>query len=471
MCYPRTRLRVICGLILLLLGGCTVAPVQSITTVSEDLPKQWTHESVADGAAVAGPSFWHSYNDPALSGLIEKVLANNNDVRVAALKIKSARLSAGLAFSDRLPTPSASASGSAVYDLKDGKRGDSYGLSAGLTYEVDFWRKYAGAQEVADLEVTATVEDYYSAQLSLIGTTAELYWKISYLKDVIALQQLSCSSADQTLQITEARRQAGAVAKADVVAAAQSRLSCREELQQSRQTLSESWHALAMLTDQPPQENGLTIQDFSAVTVPVVAAGLPAGLLEQRPDLRAAELRLQKLEKQIAVTRAGYLPRFSLTGTLGSSSEHLRDILQNPLATIGADLALPFLEWRQLQLDVDQAENDYVAALVGFRDTLISALGEVEDALSARAHYLAVAGIQKENLDLARQAEQLSLARYRAGAEDLQAVLSEQDAVRTAREKMKETKLNQLNNSMTLCLALGGGDLRGAGYADRYAQN
>ncbi len=456
----------------LLLGclcGCAGISNEKIDSVQTDLPASWLHEQ-SNGAVTFSGSFGQSYQDPVLIALVTRVIEENNDIRVATLNIKSARIAAGLAFTDRLPTPSVSASGSRSYDLESGSHGDSYGISGAVSYEIDLWRKFTAAEDVAQLEVLATIEDWNSARLSLIGTTAELYWQISYLNDLSALQLLSCAAAEKTLSITQTRWQAGDVAKADVLSARQNLLSSREELQQTRRQLATNWHALALLLNVPPQEGFLDISSFKDLAVPNVTPGLPAELLRHRPDLRAAEIRLRKLDKQVAVTRAGYYPTFSLTGSLGSSSAQLREVLQNPVATIGASLAFPFLQWKQMKLDIDQAGTDYQSALISFRDSLLSALGEVEDALSERAHYIALETSQEENLALAREAEQIARAGYRAGEINLTEWLTKQESLRTAIKNLNNNKLNQLNNSMTLCLALGGGDLTGADDVDRYAQ-
>ncbi len=454
----------------ILLCGCVSITTQKIETAHGDMPEHWLRQSPA-GRQLAETNFWNRYQDQALSSLISTVLNQNNDIRVAALKIKSARISAGLAYSDRLPVPSVSAAASKSYALEDATHNSSFSVSGGLSYELDLWHKYAGAQQVARLEAGATEEDFLSAQLSLIGTTADLYWKIAYLKETATLAQESADAARQTQDIVTARWQAGGVTRADVITAQQNLLSSRETLQQNQQELIESWHALAVLVNSVPQENFIEVTPLQNVTVPSVATDLPANLIQNRPDLKAAEIRLRKLDQQIAVTRASYYPSFSLTGSLGSSSEHLREVLQNPLATIGASLALPFLEWQKMQLNIDQAKNAYSSALVSFRDSILNALGEVEDALSAGDHYAQLRQLQQTYLELAIEAERLAQIRYRAGAIDLQDWLDAQESLRSAHKSLNSNKLNQLNNSMTLCLALGGGDLRGADYVNRYAQN
>ena len=111
--------------------------------------------------------------------------------------------------------------------------------------------------------------------------------------------------------------------------------------------------------------------------LPTVSAGLPASLLAQRPDLKAAEQRLRKLLANIDNTQASYYPTFTLTGTLGTSSISLLNFLQNPYAALGASLALPFIQWNTMKLNVEISKTEYEEAVVNFSQTLYSALSDL----------------------------------------------------------------------------------------------
>src|SRR5690606_18529816 len=180
------------------------------------------------------------------------------------------------------------------------------------------------------------------------------------------------------------------------------------------------------------------------------AAGLPASLLARRPDLRAAELRLRSTLKSKDATRASYYPDLSLTGTLGYSSAALGSLLQNPLGTLGAGVSLPFLQYRQMQLDIDLAETDYQIAAVGFRQSLYEALVEVENNLAGRRHFAEQAGMRERALEAAREAERIYRIRYQAGAVPLQSWLTTQESRRNAEISLAENRLNQLLNHISL---------------------
>ncbi len=190
--------------------------------------------------------------------------------------------------------------------------------------------------------------------------------------------------------------------------------------------------------------------------MPALAAGIPAAVLAHRPDLKAAEMRLRSTLEDENSTRASYYPSLSLTSSLGTSSTHLVRLLENPVATLGADLALPFVQWNQARLNTQIAEAATEQAVVEFRQTLYEALQDVENALSARTHYLQQETALRRSFTLAKTAEQMAETRYRAGETGVQDWLDQQQTRRTADLALAKNRYNQLQNMMTLYQALGG---------------
>ncbi|HGL6720046.1 TPA: TolC family protein, partial [Burkholderia contaminans] len=190
---------------------------------------------------------------------------------------------------------------------------------------------------------------------------------------------------------------------------------------------------------------------------PEVVAGLPASLLGRRPDLRAAEFRLRESLAQVDATRTSFYPTFTLTGQAGTSSTSLERVLMNPVGTLGLGLALPFIQWNTMQLQIKVSKTQYEEAVVGFRQKLYTALAEVENALSARVQLEREAEQRALSLAQAQRAEQLAAARFAAGATAVQPWLDQQQRLRDAQSADELTRLNRLNNQMTLYRALGGG--------------
>ncbi|MDD2541435.1 MAG: efflux transporter outer membrane subunit [Desulfuromonadaceae bacterium] len=440
----------------LLMPGCSLLPRSDYTTTHVVLPQQWQGRATTGTAIADREQWWKNFNDPVLSDLIERALRTNNDLTAAAIKVRRAQLTSRLTDTNLTPSVSGVANSGISRDLNSNTDTQSHNITGTVSYEVDLWGKLAGARDAGRWEAEATEEDRQSTALSLVGTTATNYWQIAYLNQLIATSEASIAYAEKTLELVTIKYQAGAVSAVDLVQARQSLASQRADLTTLLQQRIEARTALSLLFDQAPENSVPERQRLPDGKLPAIEPGLPASLLGQRPDLRAAELRLREYLVNIDTTRASYYPSITLTGNLGSSSTSLANILQNPVAALGAGVMLPFLQWNTMRLNVKISETAYEEAVVNFRQTLYAALGDVENALSAHDHFEAE-GVQREQaLALARQAEQLAEIRYRAGYTDVQPWLDAQESRRNAENTVAANRLNRLKNMMTLYQALGG---------------
>lgn len=155
-------------------------------------------------------------------------------------------------------------------------------------------------------------------------------------------------------------------------------------------------------------------------------------------------------------TRASFYPTLGLTGTVGGSSAALSNLLANPVATLGAGITLPFLNFNQARLNIRVSEADYELAVVSFRQTLLAAFTDVDNALSARTQLAAQGEALSQSLAAARRAEQLYEVRYRAGAVPLRTWLDAQESRRGAEIAQAQNMLARLNNQVAIYQALGG---------------
>jgi NodT family efflux transporter outer membrane factor (OMF) lipoprotein len=450
-----------------LLAGCS-----SLRTPYEppaaSVPAQWSqaaHAPTAEpGAAAVTDRWWTAFGDPRLDALVEAAFARNNDLAVAALRVRQARLQADLTEADRLPSVGGSVSAQRQRSLDGGgttSRSHSVGLSVG--WEIDLWGRLASLSSAADWAAQATEQDRQSAALSLAGTVASLYWELGYLNQRIASGEQSVAYAERTRQLIDAQYRAGAVSSLEASEAERSVASQRAALAELQQQRVEARNALAILFDAAPGEAGLARvmpaepQALPGGLLPEVQAGLPADLLGRRPDLRAAELRLREVLADADATRASYYPQLTLTGLLGSASQVLGSVLSNPYATLGAGLSLPFLQVNKMKISNALSQAGYEAAVVGFRQTLYTALADVENALSARRN-LALQGEELDrSLAAAQRVERLYEVRYRNGAVALNVWLDAQERRRSAELALAANQLARLNSQVTLNLALGGG--------------
>jgi NodT family efflux transporter outer membrane factor (OMF) lipoprotein len=458
--FPRHTLLPLATLFIaapLLLNGCSdLLPRSQYTRPEVAIPDKWNGANATGTTVSTGEKWWQDFNDPTLNELIERALKSNNNLAAAAIKVRRAQLNAKLTNTNITPSVSVGANSGINRDLKNHVNTKSNSVTGTVSYELDLWGRLASARDASRWEADATEADRQSTSLALIGTVASNYWQIAYLNERISTVEASISYAEKILELVEVKYSAGAVSSLDKFQAQQTLAAQRAQLTQLLQSRTESRNSMAILLDQSPENAVPELNKLPDGQLPTVSAGLPASLLGQRPDLQAAEQRLKKYLANVDSTRASYYPTFSLTGTLGSGSASLLQVLQNPYAALGAGLTLPFLQWNTMNLNVEISKTDYEEAVVNFRQTLYSALNDVENALSARTNYAEEGKQLEESLALAKKAEELAEVRYRYGSTALQSWLDAQESRRNAERALAEIRLSKLKNCMTLYQAIGG---------------
>ncbi|WP_305805795.1 efflux transporter outer membrane subunit [Stenotrophomonas sp. YIM B06876] len=402
-------------------------------------------------------AWWQGFGDTRLDRLVAAALDANADLAAAGLRLHRARLQAGLATTDLWPVVNGSlgSSGSRAIDTGDSVR-RSNSASVSLGWEIDLWGRLRTQRDVAQWEASASAEDRENTVLLLVGEICRQYWQLAYLNQSIASGEDNLERLRKTRELVQVQFDAGAVSRLQVNEAAQNLESQRASQSQLLQQRVETRNAITVLLDGNPWPQADEPQNLDDASSPALAAGIPADLLARRPDLRAAELRLRQSLASIKLAATRYYPALSLTGSVGSSSGSLSEVLSNPVATLGAGLSLPFLRFREMQLDTRIAGTSYQIAATGFRTTLYTALAEVDNALSAREQLTQQVASAQASFDAAVEVERLYAVRYRAGATDLRIWLDAQQTRRSAELSLAQIRRGQLLNDVTLFQALGG---------------
>ena len=416
---------------------------------------------------VLADQWWTLFKDPQLNTLVEDVLSRNSNLAVAGINLQQARIQARQTQSQQgVRIGDARVSSGRQFSL-DGDGDRSTGISLGypgLSYELDLFGKLANQTEAARWEARATEQDLQATAQSLIGTTAQLYWQLAYLNERYSVVQQNLTTAQKTYDLVRVQYRAGAVSGLDLTQAEQAIQSQQATLSQIEQQRVETRTALAVLMNMPVQQ--LSIQEpqrLPNIALPAIAAGLPASLLSRRPDLNAAELRLRKALANKDANKASYYPSISLTGSLSTgigTSTSLSDALKNPVATLGAGLTLPFLQWNDMKRDLQVNELEYEKAIIQYRQTMYEAFADVENALSNRTELTKQVALQQRNVELAERTERLTEVRYRNGAVALKNLLDAQETTRNARLSLVQTRQSQYNAYVTLMQALGGSPIK-----------
>ncbi|WP_374941475.1 efflux transporter outer membrane subunit [Aeromonas aquatica] len=445
----------LCLAVSLVLGACS----QQSTYHQPDLvvAPNWQQADEELTQQQAGP-WWQGFKDPALDRLVDAVLAANPDMQVAGLRLRSALLGADLADTNLTPEISANLGASGSKNMKDGSTSSNLGPSLNLSYEVDLWGRLASVRDQASWEAEASEQDLAATRLMLIGKALEQYWQLAYLGSAITLGEQQLLNYERAERLTRAKYEAGAITRLDLVQASQQKVGKQAELAALIQQREQAANALRLLLGRSSGPLEFAPTELVMAPIPTLAVGIPADVLARRPDVRAAELRLRKTLAKGDEIRTGFYPTLSLTGNASTTSDTLTQMLSNPVGTLGATLALPFLEYNQTRLSIASSELDYQIAETEFRKQLYTALLEVEDGLSARHQGEQQLRYLTQQRDYAKEAERLAEARFQAGATGVQPWLDEQNRLWDAELSLLNQQQTQLKTMAGIYQALGGSD-------------
>lgn len=440
-----------------LLSGCGALMRSDFEPPALQVPEQWQHTQV-NGQVSLDP-WWQKFNQPELNQLISQVLSSNNDLTLATLTLQKARLQAGLARDDLYPQLSSNSTASVNKPLDGGSSSRAFQANLSVSYEVDLWGKVSANIDQAQWTALVSLEDRESTAQSLVATTASLYWQIGYLHQRIELSNKSIEHSRQTLALTQRQYASGAVTELNMLESQRSLAGQEASHSQLLQQLVEAENALAILLNRAPGQVAVEIKQLPDSAVPEVGVGIPADLVGRRPDVKAALYQLRSALASKDATYASYFPSLSLTGSVGESTSELKELLRNPVGSLGAGLVLPFLQWNQMQINNDIADIDYQSAIVSYRKTLYSAFEDVDNAISAKQQYAYQGEKLEQQFSAAAQAEAIYESQYRHGAIGIQNWIDAQENRRSAEAALLENRYNQLTAQATLYQALGGSDI------------
>ncbi|WP_308814671.1 TolC family protein, partial [Serratia marcescens] len=334
----------------LLTAGCGNALKSDYRAPQVNYPASWQH---AAENATPTPFDWRDFHDPELDRWLQQVMASNNDLAVAVLRVYRARLEAERVGISTAPDVSASLGSGINRPLSESSAWNKTS-NASLTtrYEVDLWGKLARQRDAADWASQASEQDLQTARLTLLANAATNYWRIGFLNQQISVSQASIAYAKTTLRLANARYQAGSISALDVVNAEQNVLTQERSLLSLQHDRQQALNEQAVLLGTPSGQATIAPARLPTTTMPQINTGIPASVLSRRPDLSAQELRLRAALANVDEKRLQYYPAFSLTGSLGASSSVLLEFLRNPTGSLGASLTLPFLQWRQMGVEI-----------------------------------------------------------------------------------------------------------------------
>jgi len=455
---PGDRRRIMaCFLFILfsLLPACAPNKALQITPPVK-MPTQFSREGVAD---LAG-RWWKSFGDSGLNDLVESALQNNFSLRAAWNRLDQARAVARANLA--LLLPSLDGSGSAGRSVekfagRDRVYQSNYTLGLKAAYEIDLWGRLRSDYDAARLDMYATQEDVQTAALTLSAGIAQTWFRLieQRIQQRLIRRQLEINERHLEIITTKFRR--GQVSATDVLQERELVEATKGDLALVASNIEVLEHQLAALLGRPPGEMKFEVPDSLPMLPPLPRTGVPADLIRRRPDVRAAELRVQAADRRVAAAIADRFPKLSLTAGSDTTAEQVRDLFDNWLAGLAANLAAPLFDGGRRRAEVERSRALAAERLNAYGQTILTALKEVEDALAQERRQAEYVASLERQLELSNKSIQQIFESYTKGAADFTRYLTTLLAHQQLQRKYVSSKRDLLLYRVDLYRALSGG--------------
>jgi multidrug efflux system outer membrane protein len=423
----------------------------------------WTAAAPAD--ALERGEWWQLFGDESLDRLERLALAANQDLRAAAARVEQARAAAGIARGSYWPQLAAGASATReqTSDTTDNvvphALTTTYRAPLSLAWELDLFGRVRHLSASARAEAEGSEAAFAAVRLALTADVAANYFSLRALERETALLRDTIALRRRALELMTSRRQIGAAGDVDVARAETELASAEAEsaaLAIRRATLQ---NALAVLAGAPAPAFEISNLKSEISNLPAVPAGLPSTLLERRPDVAAAERALAAAQERIGVAKAAFFPAISLTGSAGFASGDIDRLFQadSRVWSIGPSVYLPIFQGGRNRANLERSRAAHEEAVAVFRQRVLVAFREVQDALTSAALLETQTSAQDRAVAAARRAAALAQTRYDAGLVAYFEVIDAQRTLLAAERAAAQLAAQNLNTRVALIKALGGG--------------
>lgn len=426
-------------------------------------PVAW--KTAATAESLPRGDWWKAFHDPALDDLVTRALAANQNLAAAAARVEQARAAAGIARGSYLPAvafnPSVNRARSS--ETTDNKfpvaESTTYRGSLDVSWELDLFGRVRRLNETARAEAAASTADFENVRLALTAEVASSWFTLRALDREIAIVADGTGLRRKALELVSARQANGAATDFDVARAETELAATEAESAALANRRAAVQNGLAVLLGEAAPNFQRSTSNVQLSDVPAIPAGIPSELLERRPDIAAAESALAAANARIGVAKAAFFPAISLTGSFGYASGDI-DRLTNAdskLWSIGPSLYLPVFQGGRNKANLARSRAAYEESVALFRQRVLVAFREVQDALTATQLLGDQAAAQDRAVASARRAGALAQTRYDAGYVAYFEVLDAQRTVLSAERAATQLSVQRLVNSVGLIKALGGG--------------
>lgn len=443
----------------IVLPGCAIGPDYRRPEV--ELPERWSQGGVVWKEAIPQDmvergAWWEVFGDPQINRLVEQALEANQDLRAALARVQEARAVARVDAAELLPELDFNPSSDRFRRTRSSFGGaggftrSQFRVPWDLSYEVDLWGRVRRTMEASGAQAQAQAAAYEAARLTLAAEVAKNYFSLRELDAEIVVLEQTVWLRRQAKALVKRRYQGGLVSELDLTRAGTELAQAEAVLIEARRRRKEFEHALAVLCGKPATGFEVEMRPLD-LQPPPIPAGIPSDLLERRPDVAQAERVMQAANARIGVAQAAFFPVIRLTGSIGWENARLGDLVtaESKIWSLGQELSLPIFNAGRNVAGVRAARARYEQEVAHYRQRVLEAMREVEDALANLRLRRLQAQVQEEAAAAARKSAELSRARYEQGLVNYLEVVdadrsrleAELDLIRTLSQRLISTAL------------------------------
>lgn len=402
-----------------------------------------------------------------MSDLIEKAQTDNRDLAVAAARVMQAHAQTTIQRAALFPQINAQAQalrspsggGGQSINGQSFSAGNSFGLTFGASYELDFWGLARDNLRAANETLKSVRYAQQAVALTVTANVANTYFSVLALRVRIAIANEDIAAINGILDTINLRVRTGKSSRLDLAQEQAQVESVEAQLPVLEEQELEARVALAMLLGEPPQGFEVKTQNLDAFHLPVVRVGLPSELLLRRPDVAEAEANLAGAHANLDAARAAFLPQFALAGNGSFASTAINALLHGPNFAwdFGANLLQTVFDGGKLLGQKDLAKATQIQLIASYQSAVLSAYADVENALGQVTNNSKAEIHLEREVESAREAFNISQLQYRQGATDLLTVLQAQQTLFSAEDQLAQTTLGHMQAVVHLFESLGGG--------------
>jgi outer membrane protein, multidrug efflux system len=448
-----------------MLVGCMVGPKYHRPAV----PTPPSYRDPADNpqlqaqtASYADLPWWQVFQDPKLQELIRAALKQNYDLQLATERINAARAQVAVTRSSLFPQISGNANFGGGKENIAQSRYNFLILTADAAFQLDFFGRLRRANEAARAQLLGTEDARQVVALTLVSDVASDYFTLLQLDLQLAITRETVKTQTDSVKLTQLRLDHGVATKLDVLQAQQVLDTANAAIPELERQIAQEENAISILLGNYPQDVARGIPLVEQTLPPEVPAGLPSSIIERRPDIREAEQILIAANADIGVAKAQFFPQVSLTGGGGGSfgrSSAFSSLMTTQLGiwSYGAQVSQPIFTGGALKGNLHLAESQHQQALIGYRETIQHAFGEVSDALIGYEKLHQVRTRQQDSVADLQETVRISTLRYKGGTTTYLEVLDGQRSLYGAELTLAAARGDEYRSLVQVYKALGGG--------------